>query len=576
MAAVISHPARRPHRKPGVNGSAATLPARLAGEAEARLLGALLLAPERAAELRPLLAPGQFLHPLYGAAYGVLLRIQERGEGFSWDQLTRDLVAAGVPRSEAESHWPIALMEAAPDPSTVPYWARQVTRWHKARLVAEEGAQDAHAFAQASDPDEYLSDHYRARRERDLEVEADRTEERHVKSCAERALGIGGRGALLPSLFPTLNSATRGGLRTGRVVVIGGAPGAGKTTWCVQQALAWCRLGIRVAILAADEEADGLLIRVGQQLGIAREQLEHGVPEVRQFLAERLAEIPALQIFDAEEDRLTVEESSELLARGQAGTPSVLVVDSIQTVRVAGLDPADTDKRRVDLVVAALKRAAKQHGHLVVATSELSRGAYRSTAAKDRIDDLAAFKESGGVEYGASVAAVLRSVHGESRLVDATIVKNRLGDKLCWRMALDANRASFVEIPLPDESEASEATAVEREAKGLASTKRRILLVVEKSVEPVKSRNEIGRRLGGKVRRTHLLHAVDELLEEGKIYVESGLFRIGPRPPSHLTISAVETPENTRQVQPVPGTGNREPLATDQTGSPVPGSRIFY
>src|SRR4051794_19174673 len=48
------------------------------------------------------------------------------------------------------------------------------------------------------------------------------------KTLAERAANLGVRGQRLPTGLATLDQATRGGPLTGRVISIGGAPGAGK------------------------------------------------------------------------------------------------------------------------------------------------------------------------------------------------------------------------------------------------------------------------------------------------------------------------------------------------------------
>ena len=77
----------------------------------------------------------------------------------------------------------------------------------------------------------------------------------------------------------------------------------------------------------------------------------------------------------------------------------MLVVDSVQTCRAFGTDIADNPRARADLVMASFKRVARKLKHIVIATSEVSRGWYRNS--NDRIDPLAAFKESGGIEYAA-------------------------------------------------------------------------------------------------------------------------------------------------------------------------------
>lgn len=130
----------------------------------------------------------------------------------------------------------------------------------------------------------------------------------------------------------------------------------------------------------------------------------------------------------------------------------MLVVDSIQTIRAAGTDQAKDAREKVDVVVRALKAVRDRYGFLVIATCELSRGAYRSRSVSETINDLAAFKESGGIEYAAQTALVLRSVPEESNLVDITVPKNRAFKRNPFRLRMDHRTTSFTEVDAPSPS----------------------------------------------------------------------------------------------------------------------------
>jgi replicative DNA helicase len=351
-------------------------------------------------------------------------------------------------------------------------------------------------------------------------VESERTDKPSKwLTASERASAVGGQTDQIATGFATLDEAVRGGLRTGKLVAFGGAPGAGKTTWAMQLAWRWALQGIHVAVLAADEDADGLLIRVGQACGFTREDLEAGNPSARAFFAQQLAKHDNFVLVDTDETGATLEEVSADLKRRAAGRPSVLIADSIQTARTAGSLEADGPRARIDAVVAALKRAAKVDGHLIIATCELARGAYRSQNAADRIDDLASFKESGGIEYGVTTAFVLRSVPTEegiaNGLVDVSMPKNRQGTKKAFRMKLDFARATFSEVELPPKAEQGGPSRIEQ-------VKERIIDVIAKSVVPIKSRNEIVRR--SKSTKKHGLVAIDEAIDEGRIAQLDGQF----------------------------------------------------
>lgn len=327
------------------------------------------------------------------------------------------------------------------------------------------------------------------------------------RTAADRALALGGDTSVrLISGFPTLDRITRGGLPTGKLVAIGGAPGAGKTFVLVQWAFDFLSRGVHVGMLACDEDADGLLIRFGQLLGIDRRALEDGDVTAKQTLAEWARCVP-LSLWDGDEDEMTLEDASQALRASAGSAPSVLLVDSLQTVRVEG-PHGQTPRERIDAVVKASKHAAKVDRHLVIATSELARGAYRSKDTSEAINDLAAFKESGGIEYGIGLALVLRSRKGSNDLVDASVPKNRFGgEKSAFALRLNFDRASVREDSL--------VPALNLD-NPLATYKDRILGLKPLQAGRGFTKTALAQQVSGK--RASVMKAVDELLGDGKLF----------------------------------------------------------
>jgi replicative DNA helicase len=359
-----------------------------------------------------------------------------------------------------------------------------------------------------------------------LVTEIAEASETRQPTVVERALGLGLRGVRIPLGIETLNRACRGGPMTGRVVIVGGAPGAGKTTLVTQLGIELARKIVVVGFLAADEDADGVLVRIGQNENLRREDLEAGSEDVRRELADRLAALP-LALFDGDESGLTIEAASAELAKVAAGAPSVLIVDSVQTARTARTVDALGARERADLVMAALKRAAQRDGHLVIATSEVSRGWYRNP--KDRIDPLSAFKESGGIEYGAALALAMTNVKGEDDLVDVVIAKNRMGQKLPFRLKLNFAHARFAEVPM--EPEADPADRVDEDAREAARLERargRILATLAK-VTTLTTKTAVCKRARGN--KSDNMKAFDELELERLIAQVDGAFRAVPPVP---------------------------------------------
>lgn len=338
-------------------------------------------------------------------------------------------------------------------------------------------------------------------------------------SAGARARRFAGRTSVrLPTGWPTFDAATRGGIPLGKLLVMVGAPGVGKTTLCVELGVKLARAGVHVAILAADEEADGLLVRIGQVLGLAREEIEDGNAAACERLAAELDQLPNLMLFDADENELTVNAVAELLAKAAGGAPAVLIIDSIQTARATGSDEADGPRARVDAIVAALRAAAKR-GLLVLATSEAVRASYRSKRADEQINPLAAGKESGSIEFRAHGVLLLTEAEGEAGVVDVAIPKLRFGRKEPFRLRQDFASATFVETAHPNDVEQIEA----REAAKSAKAKARVLKALG-TFTNCTSANMVSRVAKGT--KADNLHALAELEAGGEVVREGKCYRL--------------------------------------------------
>lgn len=380
------------------------------------------------------------------------------------------------------------------DPSVVAWHAKTVATAARAYDAARDGEELA-ALAKR-DPESFR------KRVAELAAEApiipgDGAPRPQWTTPAQRALRIGQAVERMPFTISALNTATRGGLAPAKVVAIGGPPGGGKTSWLMQEALGWAKAGALVGILAADEEADGLLVRIGQQFGIDRGALEGGYPGARAELVAALEEYPNLLLVDSEEeDGATIEAlATELALRRQPDQLAILILDSIQTVIPDGEEHRDA-RERVDTVVRTMKRCARRLRLAVIATSEISRGSYNTDDKARRTSPLAAFKESGGIEYGVALALVMSRYKDDSgEGIEVTTAKNRLGghsDLPVFRLQMNARDATFREVDMP--------TDEDLEKEDVEKTNRMrtaVLKVIETAKVALTSKNLIMDRLKG-------------------------------------------------------------------------------
>ena len=238
-----------------------------------------------------------------------------------------------------------------------------------------------------------------------------------------RALSTGGR--KLRTGLSCIDALLRGGVRTGRLFGIGGGPHAGKTTLCAQIADNMGRDGVAVAFIAYDEASDGIDSRLLQAHGCGREETEEPTDHTFE-VAEELDRWPCHIL-----EPCNVEDAADELAKRYPDLERVLIVDSIQRARTARSSIIVNPRERVDDVLETLKRKARTPATrcLVIFTSELNRGAYRNRDSSENVDDMAAGKESGAIEYHADIWMVIRWESGEQGRVTVAMAKNRVGSR---------------------------------------------------------------------------------------------------------------------------------------------------
>lgn len=342
------------------------------------------------------------------------------------------------------------------------------------------------------------------------------------------ALASRGKVVRLPTGVPSFDSASLGGIQVPRLVIVGGAPGACKTSLMTWLAWSWARRGVPVVFLAIDEDSEGIVYRLAQLEGADVRRLDEGDASEWARVTEKLTALP-INILDADDDGHCVEEAAAWLDEMRPkGSPCALIVDSAQTVRAIGTDDADSMKSRVEAVVRGAKAVTKRIQCVTLLASELARGSYRSRNVAEQTEDLAAFKESGAIEYAAQTAFVLRSVpddqlgdeferSAEHHYVDVTTPKNRRYGKPNFRLRMDHKTTNFVEVEMPEKKGPPTKLELFNDLKG------EILALVRRHPGEFKSANAIESRVTGT--RSAVLGAVKELLAD-KALVNLDGFRV--------------------------------------------------
>ncbi|HLG44082.1 MAG TPA: bifunctional DNA primase/polymerase [Nitrospirales bacterium] len=278
------------------------------------------------------------------------------------------------------------------------------------------------------------------------------------------------QGDPIPTGLPVLDARLRGGMRPGKALVIGGTPFAGKTALSIQIAKAAVDHGCVAACLMTDEGRESAIIRLGQQLGYARADLESGDEPTLDAMERDLAGQAILFPDPDGEGDLTLEGVAEALVKAYPDRRKLLLVDSVQTVRTRRPEGDQPSLReRVMENARTARRLAVEYGLVTVYTSEVHRGWYRNRKVEDRSTDLAAFAEA-RIEFSGDTLLLLRANEEDTDLVEIRIPKNRLGTRQPFFLRMQQQRSLFAVVdgdPSAAMRNAAEEQLIEKQVQGI-------------------------------------------------------------------------------------------------------------
>jgi replicative DNA helicase len=410
---------------PAVNDGLPELPHNV--EAEAALLGALMIDNRLAEDVQIKLRADHFFEPVHARIYEAVLKLVDRNmvanpvtlkPMFDADeaikalggpaylaQLTGSGAALIGARDFAEQIYDLALLRElvsvgrdmatrALDTSEAITPKQQIEEAEVALYrVAEQGGESGSVktFVQAS-------------------VEAVR--------LAEKAMNAGGGLSGVTTGLADVNAKT-GGLHHSDLLILAGRPGMGKTALATNMAFnaarRWVRdeedgiepaksVGAKVAFFSLEMSADQLATRIlSEQSKIVAEEIRTGKLDNQKFrdFARAAQALESLPLYIDDTPGLTIAalrtRARRLKRRHGIG---LIIVDYLQLLQGSGRNSDGNRVQEISEISRGLKTLAKELNVPVVALSQLSRAVEQREDKKPQLSDL---RESGSIEQDADI-----------------------------------------------------------------------------------------------------------------------------------------------------------------------------
>lgn len=429
-------------------------------EAEASILGSLLLDPSVLEQVRGHVQPEDFSREAHRKIYRAILALVDSGREPTFQHLTellrerKELDEAGGPAAI------VALIEGTPSPAHVRGYASVVERGAMLRRIIGAAQEMMRLALTAGDAKEAV----RKAQQLLFQVSESRLHREVVglgDALQQLFAGIEeqneqGRGPALTTGFGSLDALLGGGLHSGDLVIVAGRPGMGKTSFalnvmrnaaltseavCGVFSLEMTEEDLTLRLLSGLAEIDGGRLRRG---ALDEEELR-AITHASSQLMQR-------QIFIEECTRLDITDVLTHARKLQVrqGRLDLLIIDYLQLMEGA----AGGDENRVQEVASitrGLKAVARELDVPVVVISQLSRQIERRAGGEPKLSDL---RESGSIEQDADIVVFLwkrerGSTIQPTPILDVRVAKHRHGPTGDFQLYFEYEYTRFKELAPP-------------------------------------------------------------------------------------------------------------------------------
>ena len=404
---------------------APVLPANV--EAEAALLGALMIDNRICEDIQIRLKAHHFFEPLHGRIYDAILRLNDKNmianpvtlrPMFDGDEAMKEV---GGPAYLAQLTGSGAAVIGARD------FAVQIYDLALLRALIGVGREMVEGALDTSEDVAPLAQIERAETEL-YRVAEEGGSEGKVKSFAEAsmesiknielALQNGGHLSGITTGIDGIN-AKIGGLHRSDLTILAGRPGMGKTSLATNIAFSAAQryardiedgiepgksAGAAVAFFSLEMSADQLATRIlAEQSSISSENLRTGRISKQEFqqLARASGELSGLPLYIDDTPGLTIAALRTRARRlKRQKNVGMIVVDYLQLLQGSGKGSNDNRVQEISEISRGLKQLAKELHVPVLALSQLSRAVEQREDKRPQLSDL---RESGSIEQDADI-----------------------------------------------------------------------------------------------------------------------------------------------------------------------------
>jgi replicative DNA helicase len=370
-------------------------------EAEASLLGAVLLDSTVFDRLEAEIPPEAFYRESHRKIWSGIIRLRERREPIDLVTLSEELRRSGELEAVGGLSYLVGLSEHTPTAAHAEYYGRIVAeKWTLRRLIGAAGEAMQLAYSEAGTVEDILDT--ASRKLLEVATQGQVRQARPLPELLHETFELiqrqveGGSDDQMQTGFRALDEII-GGLGRGSLNVIAARPSMGKTALALTIALNVARRGHAVAIFSLEMPAVQLVTRMlCSEARIDMNRLRQGQLLDREL--SRLADA-AGRIGDA---RLLIDDTSsltlmELRARARRlhseHRLGLIVVDYLQLL--SGSLSGENRQQEIAAISRGLKGLARELGVAVIALSQLSRAVEARPNKRPMLSDL---RESGAIE----------------------------------------------------------------------------------------------------------------------------------------------------------------------------------